>query len=356
MSRTSLLPPPSDDASAAAASADLEPLLPQGLEDLLRDFFRLYDPDRLPEVPALLLRGDDGGAGPGRKRRRPAAVEDGDTAAAASSSSSAPSPAALLVSELESAYGVPGALSPSLCRFNLGSRFFAPLPALYDRHLVPPVPHVRPLDNVHKAQLLVPKRAPSSLVKIGVLHSDETGQRDSRWREGEVVGLGCFLSALLPTLTTHTPARASSRPPSPPRSAGTLHTTLFDWLAEAAGGSGQAVDNPSASPPSPMAALHALYRDRARVCVTVADGAGAGDGSVRMPHVRRIVGTLRGFDEAWTLVLLDAEEEEEEEEVEEGKGGGGAAMAATRARHSRRKHAQLLVMGDTVVSVGRRVS
>ncbi len=75
-----------------------------------------------------------------------------------------------------------------------------------------------------------------------------------------------------------------------------------------------------------------------------------------MPHVRRIVGALRGFDEAWTLVLLDAEEEEEEEDVEEGKGGGGAAMAATRARHSRRKHAQLLVMGDTVVSVGRRVS
>jgi small nuclear ribonucleoprotein (snRNP)-like protein len=156
---------------------------------------------------------------------------------------------------------------------------------------------------------------------------------------------------------THARARATSRPPPTPRSAGTLHTTLFDWLAEAAGGSGQAVDNPSASPPSPLAALHALYRDRARVCVTVADGAGAGDGSVRMPHVRRIVGTLRGFDEAWTLVLLDAEEEEEEEEeegeVEEGKGGGGSSTAATRARHSRRKHAQLLVMGDTVVSVGR---
>jgi small nuclear ribonucleoprotein (snRNP)-like protein len=156
---------------------------------------------------------------------------------------------------------------------------------------------------------------------------------------------------------THARARTTSRPPPTPRSAGTLHTTLFDWLAEAAGGSGQAVDNPSASPPSPLAALHALYRDRARVCVTVADGAGAGDGSVRMPHVRRIVGTLRGFDEAWTLVLLDAEEEEEEEwEEEGGKGEGGSSTAATRARHSQRKHAQLLVMGDTVVSVGRRVS
>jgi hypothetical protein len=72
-------------------------------------------------------------------------------------------------------------------------------------------------------------------------------------------------------------------------------------------------------------------------------------------------GLLNGFRAAGTPVLerrleVAEEEEEEEEDVEEGKGGGGAAMAATRTRHSRRKHAQLLVMGDTVVSVGRRVS
>lgn len=86
---------------------------------LLTDFLRVYDP--LADVDALLA----------------SLPPDRDAALAA----------------VEARYAAPGHFAT--VEWNVRSAFFNPLKALYEEGLLPPVPEVLPLDNIHKAQVLV---------------------------------------------------------------------------------------------------------------------------------------------------------------------------------------------------------
>lgn len=128
-----------------------------GTELLLVDFFRQFAPDRL-------LRGD-------AARLLQQCKTDDDVAA--------------VVAELEAEYSPASRafISEGRNRICFTSAFFDPLLALYDRAALPPVLNVRPLDNVHKAQLLLPG-AVKHRARVGILHSSRAAARDRLWRSG----------------------------------------------------------------------------------------------------------------------------------------------------------------------------
>lgn len=71
---------------------------------------------------------------------------------------------------------------------HFASQFFDPVQALYADSFVPPVPDSRPLDNVHKAQVLVPrKRADAQeTARVGISHSSSLNDRDAAFWRGDV--------------------------------------------------------------------------------------------------------------------------------------------------------------------------
>jgi hypothetical protein len=178
-------------------------------EALCADVLRCYAPARLPELPGLLARG-----------------------------------AASLAAELEAQYRVPRYFS-TLYAYHFSGRFFDPLRALYDGHFVPPAPLSLPLDNVHKASVLLPGGGGPLEVATGRLHGAAVEARDAAVAAG------------------------TARP-----------RTLLDTLAEGAPAEG------------PLGALRALRAAGARVRVQRRDGA---------PDV---CGALAGFDEALNLLVI----------------------------------------------------
>jgi hypothetical protein len=143
-----------------------EPLLPSTLEDLITDFLLQHDPARLPQAAGLAAQYAD-----------------------------APQQ---LQHALEQQYNAPRHFAT--VAFNFRSRFFDPLAALYDPHLAPPVPGVRPLDNLSKAVVVLPRSAAGSraFVRLGVLHDEETQRRDAARRPGAVA-----VAAAAPSRTQH---------------------------------------------------------------------------------------------------------------------------------------------------------
>ena len=188
------------------AESDTDEELSARLPEFCADLLRCFAPSRLPELPALL------------------AARGGARA---------------LCAALEAQFGVPRYASV-LHAYHFSGRFFDPLRALYDEHFVPPAPLALPLDNVHKASVLLPAPGPE-VALTGRLHGAAAEARD----------LGT--------------ARAR---------------TLLDTLAEAAPAEG------------PFAALRALRAAGARVRVRRRGGAPDG------------CGALAGFDEALNLLVV----------------------------------------------------
>jgi hypothetical protein len=128
----------------------------------LQDLFRLYDPGRLPEAGAL---------------------------AASLASAGAAAQAAALRS-LEQRYSCPGFFAHSA--YNFYGRSFDARAALYDPHVLPPLPCAVPLDNVHKASILLPRGGkeglegagggggPAGAAATGRLHGAEAAARDQQ--------------------------------------------------------------------------------------------------------------------------------------------------------------------------------
>ena len=119
----------------------------------LEDFFRSYSPERLRDVPVYLGK-------------------DPETHEA-------------LMRGLEDEFGAPRffELSP----YNFSGRGFDARAALYDGHLVPPVPTALPLDNLSKAAVLLPPSVQLELgetragsVATGKIHGAEAEFRDAR--------------------------------------------------------------------------------------------------------------------------------------------------------------------------------
>lgn len=125
------------DIAQADVSADQidvpDPLKPATFRDLLVDLFRLYDPDKLSDVDEILATHAD----------TPVTAEDDDGDGVAGEVEHQE-----LAQFLEDKYSVPGFFD--LFEYNFCGKYFDPLKCLYDGHVVPPVPTVRPQDNVHK--------------------------------------------------------------------------------------------------------------------------------------------------------------------------------------------------------------
>ena len=120
----------------------------------LHDLFRLYDPARLPEAAAL--------------------AESLAPAGAAAQ--------AAALRSLEQRYSCPGFFAHSA--YNFYGRSFDARAALYDPHVLPPLPCAVPLDNVHKASALLPPSAAAAAAAAsaatGRLHGAEAEARDQR--------------------------------------------------------------------------------------------------------------------------------------------------------------------------------
>jgi hypothetical protein len=87
--------------------------------------------------------------------------------------------AAELHAALEEAHGARGHFARVASE--LRSEFFDAAVALYDRDVVPPVLRARPLDSVHKAQVLLPGGLPTAaIVHTGVLHDRAAAAEDAR--------------------------------------------------------------------------------------------------------------------------------------------------------------------------------
>lgn len=146
-------------ASASGAEAALRPLVPADWRELLYDFYRIHDPDKLPDVDAVADKYAD---------RR-----------------------ADLQAFLAAKYGSAYFAAPAL---DFRSRFFDPGRALYDDAVLPPVLDAMPADNLYKAQLLLPPGAldqdAAQLIGVGKLHGREDDARDRAVQEGACPGPG----------------------------------------------------------------------------------------------------------------------------------------------------------------------
>jgi hypothetical protein len=120
----------------------------------LHDLFRLYDPARLPEAAAL--------------------AESLAPAGAAAQ--------AAALRSLEQRYSCPGFFAHSA--YNFYGRSFDARAALYDPHVLPPLPCAVPLDNVHKASVLLPgeglEAGAAGAAATGRLHGAEAAARDQQ--------------------------------------------------------------------------------------------------------------------------------------------------------------------------------
>jgi small nuclear ribonucleoprotein (snRNP)-like protein len=169
------------------------------MQHQVADFFRLYDPGRLHEAATLVASWE--GSSVGRE-----------------------------LAALEAHYSKPGFFATSAHNF-YGSAFDA-LATLYDPHVVPPVPCAVPLDNVHKAGVLLPKRVREDLeaagaavgeASAGCLHGAEAEARDQR--QGTLLN---WVSAAFPSEGPLGSLRAW-------REAGALVTVLLANRTEARG-------------------------------------------------------------------------------------------------------------------------
>ena len=99
------------------------PVVPSSLEEELSEFYRLTCPSKRANASEI-------------------AQEYGD-----------PGEASELRRFLEEQYSVPHRFET--LKFDFMSRFFDPLQALYNPHVVPPEPRAAPLDNVRRCMALV---------------------------------------------------------------------------------------------------------------------------------------------------------------------------------------------------------
>jgi hypothetical protein len=97
------------------------PLLPEGDEALIREFYRLFAPAKVAHVSEIMKR------------------YGGDVDS--------------LKLFLEESYGKPRWFSTYFLCWE--SRYFDATRALYDPHVVPPMPRVAPMDNLSRARTLV---------------------------------------------------------------------------------------------------------------------------------------------------------------------------------------------------------
>jgi hypothetical protein len=91
-----------------------------------------------------------------------------------------------LARELEEEYGINGYFTNYGVHF--AGRFFDAKRALYDGHVVPPIPAASPFDNVHKAQALLPDGIASGdaapiVIATGRLHSKAVQVADAQRRK-----------------------------------------------------------------------------------------------------------------------------------------------------------------------------
>ena len=141
------------------------------LAEQVGDLYRLHAPARTHEVPAR--------------------------AAALAALPAAALPAHLAA--LEAEHAAPRFFSHGA--YNFLGRGFDARAALYDEHVVPPVPCAVPLDNLHKASILLPAAAGAAAAAAapaatGRLHGAEAEARDQRqgtlldWAAGELPAAG----------------------------------------------------------------------------------------------------------------------------------------------------------------------
>ena len=133
---------------------DIEPIAPTNFRDLLYDFYRICDPQKLLELDEICEKYI------GREKD--------------------------LQAFLELKYGVTYLSNPTI---NFYSRFFDPARSLYDDACVPPILDAMPMDSLYKAQKLLPPSAQidetSKFVSLGKLHTKKVDQLDRSRAEGD---------------------------------------------------------------------------------------------------------------------------------------------------------------------------
>jgi hypothetical protein len=304
------------------ASSNIDPVF------LLRDFFRIFAPSRVDEARPLIERAFGEAAKKRGDKQEPA--EEGEDTPALSLEVAEDEALLQLFASLEEQYGAAaiGFFSEERFRICFSSALFEPLRALYDPSALPPYPLIRPLDNIHKAQLLLPngslqggggsgsggggddaavasmpvisgvRGAGSSIAKsmmahlaprIGVLHTKERADRDKQWRSGALQGnhLGS-IAKTLEAMDREGRAKAAMAMMTMPMAGGSLQTvgpllSLSEWHSE-------------------------KRRVRLLVCVPVLEKGGRGPSSSSSPTYQRvrtgvIVGRLTGVDAYWNLLL-----------------------------------------------------
>ena len=134
--------------AATISTAAAPPTAPPPLRARLHDFYRVHAPAKAAHADAI------------------AAAYAGRDAS--------------LFAYLERRYLAPGyfAWPATDCR----SEFFDARAALYADDALPPGILARPLDTVHKAQVLLPG-GPEGTVRLGIIHSDEVALSDARTRQ-----------------------------------------------------------------------------------------------------------------------------------------------------------------------------
>jgi hypothetical protein len=142
---------PSGAGARGEASADGGRQLGSREARLLRDFFRIHAPHAAHTAEGLAAA---------HRGRAPAELH----------------------AVLEEAHGARGHFARVASE--LRSEFFDAAVALYDPDVVPPVLCARPLDSVHKAQVLLPGGPPATaIVHTGVLHDREATAEDARVKQ-----------------------------------------------------------------------------------------------------------------------------------------------------------------------------